>query len=134
MRIAITVWMTLVSSVVHAEVYKCTTETGRVIYQSSVCAEGGEQSEITIQSFDHAKIEKAQAELKQEVAEWREAKRKKAEAERGQVEQAAKDTEEAERRQSEMQRQEVETLLRINHGRSRGYYRQSDLYERIPQQ
>ncbi len=142
MKIATSVVVFLVSSAVHAEVYKCTTEAGRVIYQSTECGNAGQQTEIAIQPYDQEKVEKAQAKLKKEIDDWQAAKQAKSKAERMQRElqaeqrnlQAASETEEAIRNREELlQNNEFQAILRSNNGRTRGFYQQSVRDEMFPE-
>lgn len=136
MKIVTIVFLFLVSTAVQAEVYKCTTETGRVVYQSNECADGREQSEISITPFDQQKYEEAHAKMQQDVKQWQEGRQAQAEADRQkrdmqlqeQTMQTARDIAESARNQAEILDPNTQAILRSNHGRSRGYYRQSDLY------
>ena len=67
MKLFIIIAFMLTISTVQAQVFKCETNNGKIVYQQTECTNSKKQEEIIIEEFDQDKILKAQEKLNTEL-------------------------------------------------------------------
>ena len=67
MRLVMMIALVLIVNTAQAQIFKCDTGKGKVIYQDKECTNSSKQSEVTVQEFDPEKTLAAQEKLNREL-------------------------------------------------------------------
>ena len=79
MKLVIVIALVLMLNTVQAQIFKCETIKGKIVYQDKECANSSKQKEVVLQKFDPDKILEAQKKLSRELLQHEELQAARAE-------------------------------------------------------